>query len=86
MNELVDIVVSSSRLVICYVDLSVLLGKDIRHAVIVSDIDTQLDQIHVIDPKAPPLGQRIWSFDLFEIAWRRARYQTILITPPNPSS
>jgi hypothetical protein len=69
---------------IVYIDLSVLLGLSLRHAVVLLDLNVYQRQVRVVDPAFTPDGLRVWSLDLFEMAWRMAHCQTILITPPNP--
>lgn len=66
---------------IVFVNLSPLLGLNLLHAVVIDAIDTEGGTIQVVDPAYPPTGQRVWQQPLFEIGWRMARGQTILIRP-----
>lgn len=66
---------------IVYVHLGPLIGVSVIHAVIVEAIDIQAQIIRVVDPAFAPTGRREWSIELFEVGWRLARFQTILIHP-----
>ncbi len=66
---------------IAFVNLAPLIGTNVVHAVIIGNIDTAANSIQVIDPAYPPDGRRIWSIELFEIAWRLARFQIIFVMP-----
>lgn len=66
---------------IAYVNLEPLLGLNAIHAVIVESVDVQAGRVRVIDPAYPPTGRREWALDRFEVGWRLARYQVILIAP-----
>lgn len=67
---------------IVFVNLSVLLGINVIHAVVVESIDIEDESISVLDPSFPPTGHRQWSLTLFNLAWQAARRQTILIELP----
>lgn len=64
---------------IVYLNLAPILGLAIIHAVIVEEIDVEQEQIIVIDPAYSPDGRRIWPLGLFQLGWKLARNQTILI-------
>lgn len=66
---------------IVFVNLAPLLGLNVIHAVIIEAIDTAARNVSVLDPAYPPAGRCEWMLDLFEVGWRLARYQTILIMP-----
>ena len=66
---------------VVFINLSPLLGINVTHAVVVDIIEPQTSQIHVIDPAYPPTGRRVFTLSLFEIGWRLARHQTILVKP-----
>lgn len=66
---------------IVYVHLAPLEGVNVIHAVIVEPIDVQAKRVSVLDPAFPPTGPREWGLELFEIGWRLARYQVILVSP-----
>jgi len=68
---------------IVYVNLSLILGINVIHAVIVEAMDVQAGRVWVIDPAYPPTGRRALSLSLFEAGWRLARCQTILVVPPS---
>jgi len=83
LTELQEQLTKTGSLPIVYVNLAPLLGVNVIHAVIVEVLDsTDPQQIHVIDPTCPPTGRRVWALGLFEIGWRLARHQIIMITPP----
>lgn len=65
---------------IVYLNLAPILGLAVIHAVIVEEIDVQQGQITIIDPAYSPDGRRMWPLGLFQIGWKLARNQTILIT------
>lgn len=67
--------------VIAFVNLGPLLGVNVIHAVIIELMDTAHGNMRVIDPAYPPAGYRNWSLGLFEVGWRLARRQCILIMP-----
>ena len=64
---------------ILFVNLAPLVGINALHAVVLQAIDVDAKQVQVMDPAYPPSGMRIWNLDLFEHAWRMARFQTILL-------
>jgi ABC-type bacteriocin/lantibiotic exporter with double-glycine peptidase domain len=64
---------------IVFVNLNSLMGISVTHAVIVESIDLESEIVTVIDPAFPPAGRRLWSLALFEIGWKMARCQTILV-------
>lgn len=64
---------------IVYVNLSPITGINVIHAVIVEAIDTQAGQVQVIDPAYPPTGRRVLPLSLFQVGWKLARNQTILV-------
>jgi ABC-type bacteriocin/lantibiotic exporter with double-glycine peptidase domain len=64
---------------IVFVNLAPLLGLNVIHAVIIENTDVATRSVRVLDPSYPPAGRREWTLDLFEVGWRLARYQTILI-------
>ena len=66
---------------IVYINLAPLLGINVIHAVLVQAIDIADGEIQVIDPAYPPNGRRVFALELFEVAWKLARYQTILVQP-----
>jgi len=70
---------------ILFVNLASLIGVNVIHAVVLRSLDVQRNQIQILDPAFPPQGERVWSLDQFQLAWRAARYQTILILPPKES-
>jgi ABC-type bacteriocin/lantibiotic exporter with double-glycine peptidase domain len=65
---------------IVFVNLAPILGINVIHAILVEMIDSLDDgQIHIIDPTHPPTGRRTWTLKQFEVSWRLARNQVILI-------
>ena len=65
---------------IVFLNLAPILGLAIIHAVIVEEIDLQQEQITIIDPAYLPDGRRAWPRGLFQLGWKLARNQTILIS------
>jgi hypothetical protein len=77
----VDVLVGylTTHIAIAFVNLAPLLGIVATHAVIVEAIDDEATTIVVIDPAHPPDGRRMIPLALFEISWRLARGQVILV-------
>jgi hypothetical protein len=65
--------------VITFVNVAPLLGINVLHAVIATQVDAQPAQVHVMDPAYPPNGQRIWALSQFQLGWQLARFQVIAI-------
>jgi len=65
---------------IVFINLAPLLGIGVIHAVIVEEMDVQQGRIKVIDPSFLPDGRRMWTFGLFQMGWKLALNQTILIS------
>jgi hypothetical protein len=64
---------------IVYLNLAPILGLAIIHAVVVEEINIEQGQITIIDPAYSPDGRRTWTLGLFQLGWKLARNQTILI-------
>lgn len=67
---------------IVFLNLAPLLGIAVIHAVVVTTIDVHQEQITVLDPSYVPDGRRVWGLGLFQMGWKLARNQTILISRP----
>lgn len=67
---------------IVFLNLAPIMGFAVIHAVIVEKIELLQEQITIIDPAYPPAGRRTWALGQFQIGWRLARQQTIVIEPP----
>ncbi len=81
LDALQEQLTSASLLPIVYVHLGPLIGISVIHAVIVEIVDIQAGIVQVVDPVHAPTGRRIWPLALFEVGWRLARYQAILVQP-----
>lgn len=66
---------------IVFLNLVPLLGLAVIHAVVVEEIDVEQGQITIIDPAYLPDGRRTWPLGLFQLGWKLAHNQTILIAP-----
>nr|AGC71493.1 hypothetical protein [uncultured bacterium A1Q1_fos_1880] len=58
------------------------MGFAVIHAVLIEKIELPQEQLTIIDPAYPPAGRRIWVLEQFEMGWRLACQQTIVIAPP----
>lgn len=79
LYELIAIVESAQTAVIVFVNLSVICGLNVIHSVVVEMIDPTNETIEVLNPAHEPLGYHQWPLSLFEVAWRMARNQAVLI-------
>jgi ABC-type bacteriocin/lantibiotic exporter with double-glycine peptidase domain len=81
LDALRENIETPNTILIIFVNLAPLLGITVIHAVILDAIDTTAKIVHVIDPAHPPNGRREWPLDLFEVGWRLARHQIIMVLP-----
>ena len=80
INELATMMASSHRYPIVFVNLIPILGLNINHAIVIESIEPTSETIIALDPAYPPTGRREWKLGLFEIGWKMAHRQTILVT------
>lgn len=79
IQELEQFVGQTASHAIVFVNLAPLLGQNVAHAVIVTDIDQAAAEIRVMDPAYPPNGKRTWALGQFQLGWQMARFQIIVI-------
>lgn len=65
--------------VIAFINVAPLLGVNVLHAVIVTNLDDQSSQVQILDPAHMPNGQRNWAIEQFQLAWQLAGFLVIVI-------